>query len=201
MTGTGNLNATVGGNVTSAVGGTGINALGSGTGGNIALTTAAGTTVRGDFVGVYGQINNPANAGTINVINNATVASLTGAPGTLDFGVFGETDGTGAVTVTNNGAVGTATDRVGTGQGVSGSSPIAASTPASRSVAAARYSARARVSWPPTPEPVANASITPAPINTTGASGVVSSDARHEHRHHRRRHGGRGRGHGDLDQR
>ncbi len=113
MTGTGNLTAVVGGNVTSAVGGSGIFANGStATGGNLSLTTATGTTVRGDFVGVYASIGQAANTGTVTVVNNSTVGSLTGAPNTLDFGVYGRTDGLGAVSTTNNGAVGTATDRI-----------------------------------------------------------------------------------------
>ena len=113
MTGTGSLNATVGGNVTSAVGGTGIFANGStATGGNLSLTTLTGTTVRADFVGVYASIGQAANTGTVTVTNASTVGSLTGAPNTLDFGVYGRTDGLGAVSTTNNGAVGTATDRI-----------------------------------------------------------------------------------------
>ena len=54
----------------SAAGGNGIFANTTGTGGNIALTTLTGTTVRAGFVGVYGYNSNAANAGTVNVTNN-----------------------------------------------------------------------------------------------------------------------------------
>ena len=118
--GTGNLTAVVGGNVTSAVGGSGILTTSTGIAGNVSVTTATGTTLRGDLYGVDGLVRNVASAGTVTVVNNATVGSLIAAPNTLDYGVVGENLGTGAVSVTNNGAVGLATDRT-TNAGVVGS--------------------------------------------------------------------------------
>ena len=111
MTGTGNLVAAVGGNVTSAVNFTGIFVNNTGTGGNTTLTTAAGTTIRADFVGIYARHTNVSNAGNISVTNNATIASLAGAPNTLDFGIAVEQFGTGSVAIANTGSIGTATDR------------------------------------------------------------------------------------------
>ena len=117
-TGTGNITANVGGNVTSALSGGGISGIGilainAGTGGNIAVTTATGTTIRADLAGII-AINNGTHAGTVSVTNNATIGSLTGALNTLEAGVIAGSNGTGAVTVINNGAIGSATDRVQT---------------------------------------------------------------------------------------
>ena len=117
MNGTGNLIANVGGNLTSAAGnssdiGNGLEIVGNGGGGNLTATTATGTTVRADWMGVHIQQVNPTSAGALSLTNNATVASRTGAPNTLDFGVVIESIGTGSSTLVNNGAVGSATDRV-----------------------------------------------------------------------------------------
>ena len=111
MGGSGILIANVGGNIRSAVGGTAIflGTAGTGTGAN-SITTATGTTLTADFVGAWVSQTNAANASAQTLTNNSTVVSLTGT-GTLDFGVGIENAGTGASTVVNNGAIGSATDR------------------------------------------------------------------------------------------
>ncbi len=112
MGGSGSLTANVGGNATSAVGGTAIflTTAGTGTGAN-SITTATGTTLRGDLVGAWVSQTNAANASAQTLNNNSTVASLTGAPGTLDFGIGIQNAGTGATTVFNSGTIGATTDR------------------------------------------------------------------------------------------
>ena len=111
MGGTGSLTANVGGNVRSAVGGNAIflGTAGTGTGAN-SITTATGTTLTGDLVGAWISQTTAGNASAQTLTNNATVASLTGT-GTLDFGVGIQNAGTGATTVVNNVAIGSATDR------------------------------------------------------------------------------------------
>ncbi|QIK96489.1 autotransporter outer membrane beta-barrel domain-containing protein [Sphingomonas sp. HDW15A] len=116
LSGTATFTGTVGGNVTSGTGiypsGIGISVDHNGTVGNVAVTTVAGTTIRADYtaIGVVGS--NPAYTGNLGVTNNSTIASLTGALGTLDVGIFVNQFGLGSATIVNNGAVGSATDRV-----------------------------------------------------------------------------------------
>ena len=120
MGGTGSLTANVGGNIRSAVGGSAIflGTAGTGTGAN-SITTATGTTLTGDLVGAYIFQNTAGNASAQTLTNNSTVVSITGT-GTLDFGVGIQNAGTGATTIVNNGAIGSATDRIVT-EGIFGS--------------------------------------------------------------------------------
>src|SRR5687768_11700426 len=112
MTGSGNLIANIGGNVTSAVTRIGILAQNTGTGATT-VTTATDTTVRAHLIGIWILATNPADAAAQSLTNNATIASLTGAPGTLFFGVGMHHSGVGSITLVNNGTIGSATDRTG----------------------------------------------------------------------------------------
>jgi hypothetical protein len=117
LTGTGDLVANIGGDLRSAVGGSNDTGNGlfvdqSGAGGNVAVTTATGTTVQADWVGLLVQGNNALSTGDLSITNNAAVGSLTGAPNTLFLGVGIEHVGLGDTTVVNNGAIGSTTDRV-----------------------------------------------------------------------------------------
>jgi hypothetical protein len=120
--GTGNITASVGGNVTagsstSGAGSYGIAAWQAGTAGNVSVTTATGTTVRAGSVGINAQVQNAASTGTVSVTNGAAIASRTGALGTLGTGITATNAGLGSVTVGNTGAIGSATDRL-TGDGI-----------------------------------------------------------------------------------
>ena len=174
MDGSGALTANVGGNVTSAAGGpgtaTGIIVNNSGTGA-VSLTTATGTTVRADYVGVWDFVTNPLNASTQTVTNNAAVASLVGAPGTLDYGVGISNDGIGATSVVNNGTVGSSTDRT-VETAVFGAATNAASTAAlSVTGTGALYSAGDGIEVFNAGSGTTTVNYT-GPINTTGALGV-----------------------------
>ena len=116
--GTGNIVANVGGDVTSALGGNGVYALNSGTSGNITITTAADTLVSADLVGVFSEVTAPTSDGAISIINNADIGSLAG-PADITHGVAANNFGTGSITIENNGAIGSATD-VPIGAGVLG---------------------------------------------------------------------------------
>src|SRR5688572_10379577 len=113
MDGTGDAVIDIGGNLTSAAGAgndVGNGLFVNGAEGNVTVTTAVGTTIQADWVGILidGDV---AGTGDISVTNNAAVGSLTGAPGTLFLGVGIENSGTGDSTIVNNGDVGSATDR------------------------------------------------------------------------------------------
>src|SRR5687767_14990772 len=105
LSGTASFTGTVGGNVTSGTGaipsGVGILVDHLGTSGNVAVTTTAGRTIQADHMGIGLNANNLFYTGTLTINNNATIASLTSAPGTLDYGMYAQSSGTGAVTVTN----------------------------------------------------------------------------------------------------
>ena len=109
-TGTGNITAVVGGSV-SSVTEEGINLQHLGTAGNLSLTTTAGETILAGTGqdGIEVEILNAANAGTVIVNNEAAVGS--NVANTMIDGVEATTAGTGSVTVTNNGDIGSATDR------------------------------------------------------------------------------------------
>ena len=109
--GIGNLTAAVGGNVSTLGNDYAVRLNQNGTDGNVVVSTATGTTLRGGFGGVAGFVNNVASDGTVSVTNNAAVGSRTTALNTFVFGVVGQSIGIGAVSVVNNGAVGLATDR------------------------------------------------------------------------------------------
>ncbi len=81
-----------------------------GTAGNVTITTTSDTTLRATFSGIN---IDASGAGTMTVNNSATIGSMVGAPNTLQFGirVVEGASGTGAIAITNNGAIGTAADR------------------------------------------------------------------------------------------
>jgi hypothetical protein len=84
----------------------------TGTAGDMAVTTTAGENISADWVGIFELAQGGAYTGSMTITNNASISSLAGAPNTLDFGLFGENFGTGAVTVANSGAIGSSTDRI-----------------------------------------------------------------------------------------
>ena len=176
MTGSGALNATVGGNITSAVGGVvngnGILVTNSGTG-LVNLTTATGGTIRADYVGVWINATNTANAAAQTLTNNVTIASLTGLPGTLNFGAAITNSGLGATTLVNNGTVGSATDRtisVGVDASISNAlSAAALSVTGSGAVFSAGNGLRAVNDGTGT----TTVNYT-GPVNTSGAGGVFT---------------------------
>ena len=179
MTGTGNFVGTVGGNVTSAVGagdpsGNAIAVINSGTAGNITLTTAAGTTLRGDNSGILVGALAGASTSNLSVTNNAAIGSLTGAPGTLDYGIINRSFGLGSVTTVNNGAIGSATDRIAL-TGIYSDITNAASTAAfSLTGSGAIFAAGTGIFAANAGTGTTTVNYTGA-VNTTAASGVVVS--------------------------
>ena len=128
--GTGNVTLNVGGNIsTLSASAFNIWVNSSGTAGNIAVTTAVGTTLSAGAIGIVSFIGNAANAGTTTIINNAAITSRPLSLNTLAVGIDAFTNGTGALSVTNNGAIGSATDR-STGFGINAGINNAASTAA-----------------------------------------------------------------------
>ena len=113
VTGTGNLTALLGGNITNNanINNAAVAVISNGTDGNVRVESLTGTTLRSPFGGALGQITNAASDGTITVINGGTILSPSGAPNTIDYGLRAWSSGIGAVTVTNNGLIGSATDR------------------------------------------------------------------------------------------
>jgi len=174
-TGTGNIVANVGGNTTSSTGigiagGNAIIAHNSGTAGNINLTTAAGTTARAEWVGVWAR-QESTSSGNITLTNNGSVLSRTGLPNTLNWGVVGENAGSGSLTVINNGAVGTAADRAQI-TGIYASISNAGSTaPLSVTGSGAVFSAGTGIDVENNGTGTTTVNYTGA-VNTTGATGV-----------------------------
>ena len=107
-TGTGNLNVAVGGSVTSTTG-TAIDVINNGTAGNILITTTAGEVLTALDDGIEVEITGAANTGTVTVDNNANIVG-----GTSE-GIRASTLGLGAVSVTNDGQIGTTTVRFSNG--------------------------------------------------------------------------------------
>ncbi len=171
-TGTGNIAAAVGGNVTnSSIFNYAVELGQSGTAGNISVTTAAGTTIRSPGGGIGAFVSNAASAGTVSITNNATIASPVAAPNTLQIGIAGVSLGTGAVTIVNNGAIGTTTDRTLTA-GIIGQIANAASTAAlSITGSGAIFSSGLGIFATNTGSGTTTVNYTGA-INTTGANGV-----------------------------
>src|SRR5207253_3346239 len=77
------------------------------------VTTAAGTTLTGDHAGILSYVQNAGSAANTVIVNNAAIRGLTA--NALEFGIGAQTNGTGGMSITNNGAIGTATDRAATG--------------------------------------------------------------------------------------
>src|SRR5204863_9676263 len=73
-----------------------------------------GTTIESPGGGNLDQVGNAASAGTLTITNNASILSPTGSPNTLVVGIAGASSGTGAVSIANTGAIGSATDRITT---------------------------------------------------------------------------------------
>ena len=174
--GTGDLTATVGGNVSTLGNEYAVRLNQNGTDGNVVVSTATGTTLRGGFGGVAGFVNNAASDGTVSVTNNAAVGSRTTALNTFVFGVVGQSAGIGAVTVVNNGAVGLATDRA-LQEGVYGRITNAVSTaPLSVSGSGAVFSAGTGVNAINLGLGTTTVNYTGA-VNSTGALGINVSTA------------------------
>ena len=172
MNGTGALTANVGGNLTAGptTGGYGLLANMNGAGGTANVTTATGTTVRADYLGVAIYGNN-ATTGDLTLTNNATVLSPTGAPNTIDYGVSIIQSGTGNATIVNNGTLGSATDRVQI-QGIEALLLNGASTGTlSVSGSGAIWGADTGIRANNTGTGTTTVNYT-GPVNTTGATGV-----------------------------
>ena len=107
-TGTGNLSVVVGGSVTSTTG-TAIDIINNGTAGNVSVTTTAGEVITAADDGIEAEITGAANTGTLTVVNNANIV------GGASDGILASTLGLGAVSVTNNGQIGTAATRFSNG--------------------------------------------------------------------------------------
>jgi hypothetical protein len=98
--GTGNITAIVGGSVTSTTADA-IDFVHTGTAGNLSITTTAGEVLTASDGGIEAEITGAANAGTLTVVNNADIV------GGTDEGILATSLGSGAVSVTNNGDIGT----------------------------------------------------------------------------------------------
>ena len=107
--GEGNITAVFGGDVVGSANYTGIYAEHLGTAGDINVTTAAGTTVSGGYVGIDLE-GGPTSTGNLSLTNNAAIRSVAGD--TLEAGLVVETEGLGDVNLVNNGMVGSADDRI-----------------------------------------------------------------------------------------
>jgi hypothetical protein len=120
-TGTGNITANVGGNVTAnSAGAFGIAAFHSGTAGNIGITTATGTTIRSAGMALPARFQMPPALVRWTITNGASILSPTGAPNTLINGITAQNFGLGALSISNTGAIGSATDRA-IGNGINAS--------------------------------------------------------------------------------
>jgi len=112
ISGTGSFTGTIGGNVTNSdAGNFAIELEHSGTAGNLNVTTAAGTTLRSPWGGIYAAQFNAAATGTTTITNNSTIGAPVATPNTMNWGLLIQNFGLGASTITNNGAIGTAGDR------------------------------------------------------------------------------------------
>ena len=178
MQGTGDLIANVGiaGGVTTTFAS---NAPGSaaiqvnrliGTAGNVTINTTSDTLLRASLAGIN---IDAAGTGTMTVNNAATMDSV-GAPNSLQFGIRVIDNGTGAVSITNSGSIGRATDRTST-IGVYGVLGNNLSTAAlSISGPGAIFSAGTGISASNFGSGTTTINYT-GPINTTGSTGVFVS--------------------------